>query len=153
MDKKVLGLKESLEVIRHFRPAFEALADERVLRLLGSLDSEVVSNSEARAFLGVSKKSAWLVLAKLEDLGVVQRHGYSYTVTPSTFEMARTFASALRGLVSGRTVSDSNLSALVADLGHDFIEWAYNRGKIDRDKFLEYEKQLNESKEETRNGR
>jgi hypothetical protein len=84
---------------------------------------------------------------------MVARNGYSYTVTPSTFEMTRAFASALRGLVDGRAVSDSGLSALIASLGPGFSQWAYNKGEIDRGQFLEFERQLKESGKEAAHGR
>lgn len=148
MDKKIIGFKENLATIRPFRSTFAALADESVLRLLTGLDSDGLDNDTVRMVLGVSRKRAWLLLVKLVELGIVQRRGHHYTVSSTTFEMAHAFSLALHGLVGGTQIADSGLSGLMTTMGHDFIEWAYTKGKIDRTQYLEYEKQLKESRTE-----
>ena len=148
MEKKILALKESLDVIRHYNSTFAALADERVLRLLGCVDSESFTNYEIRTLLGLSKKKVWSVLTHLVSIGIIERRRYSYTITPSTYDLANMLASSLRALLSGRPLQDS-LSATLLKLGPEFVEWAYTKGKIDRAELARCEKELKDLRAES----
>ncbi len=145
MEKKMMGLKENLDVIKHFRAPIELLVNEKTLRILSLVDSEVFTNSEARKFFAIKRKSIWLILAGLAENGLVEKRGHVYRITPTTFNLANVLAVSLRGLMTGRPVQNTNLSGLLSKIGPQFIEWAYAKGKIDREELAQYERELKES--------
>jgi hypothetical protein len=145
LDKKILALKENLDVIRHFRIPIRTIMDEPAFRLFSSLDLEVFTNSDVRVSLGTTRKRTWLLLARLVEAGLIEKRGHSYRIVPSTFGLANTMARSLHGLLTGKPAPDSSISAAMMKLGPEFIEWAYTKGKIDRTEYVQYERQLKES--------
>lgn len=149
-DDKMLDFRRSLELIGHFRAHLQLLGDENMLALLRSLDSEVFGNSDVRSILRITRKAAWLRLAKLGELGFVEKRGYSYRIAPSGHSLVKLLALALKSAVTGATPSpDPSLIEAVVKLGSDAVEWAYAKGRIDRSEYLRYKKGLVELEEGT----
>ncbi len=149
-DDKTLDFRRSLELIGHFRAHLQLLGDENMLALLRSLDSEAFDNSDVRSILRVTRKVAWLRLAKLGELSFVEKRGYTYRISPSGHSLVKSLALALRSAVTGAaSVPDASLIEAVVKLGPDAVEWAYAKGRIDRSEYLRYKKGLLELEEWT----
>ncbi len=144
-DEKALDFKRNLELIGHFRAHLQLLGDENMLALLRSLDSEAFGNSDVRSILHVTRKAAWLRLAKLGELGFVEKRGYSYRITQGGHSLVKSLALALRTAVTGSAPTyDPSLIETVVKLGPDAVEWAYAKGRIDRPEYIRYKKELAE---------
>lgn len=142
-DDKTLDFRRNLELIRHFRAQLQALGDEGTIELLRSLDSEAFANSDVRSILRVKRNAAWLRLARLVELGFVEKRGYSYNVTQTGYFLVKSLARALRSAATGSAPAPDNaLTEAVAKLGPEAVEWAYAKGRIDRAEYLRYKKEL-----------
>ncbi len=147
-DDKTLDFRRSLELIEHFRAHLQLLGDENMLVLLRSLDSEAFGNSDVRSILRVTRKAAWLRLARLAVLGFVEKRGYTYRISPSGHSLVKSLALALRSAVTGAAPApDASLLEAVVKLGPDAVEWAYAKGRIDRSEYFRYKKGLVELEE------
>ncbi len=144
-DEKDLSFKRNLELIRHFRAQLQVLGDEDTIELLKSLDSDAFDNSDVRSILRVKRNAAWTRLARLVELGFVEKRRHSYSVTLTAHFLVKSLARALRSAGTGAAPAPDNaLIEAVAKLGPEAVEWAYAKGRIDRAEYLRYKKELSD---------
>ena len=147
-DKSTLEhLKESLQLVKHFRLQFHALSDEVTLRLLETFVGTPFTNGEVRALFGVNRQATWAHLSELVQLGLIEKRGHTYRVSPFTDEFVSTVADTLRSLLTGEQppVRDA-ASADLLRLAGQGIEALYVKGKIQQQEYFEYMKKLGELK-------
>ena len=85
------AFKQGLEVLRHFRSQVEALGDPRTLDLLSSVGPEPFTNGDAREALSMKRQASWKRLARLSEVGLLQKRGHSYRVAPFTSRQLTAF--------------------------------------------------------------
>ena len=142
-------LKEGLQLVGHFRLQFHALSDESTLRLLDTFVGTPFTNGEVRALFGVNRQATWVRLSELVQLGLVEKRGHTYRVSPFTNEFVCTVADTLRGLLTGvkAPIRDA-ASADLLRLAGQGIEALYVKGKIQQQEYFEYMKKLGELRRE-----
>jgi hypothetical protein len=140
-------LKESFQLVRHFRLQFHALSDEATLRLLETFLGTPFTNGEVRALFGVNRQATWAHLSELVQLGLIEKRGHTYRVSPFTNDFVSTVADTLRSLLTGDQppVRDA-ASADLLRLAGQGIEALYVKGKIQQQEYFEYMKKLGELK-------
>src|SRR5712691_5240963 len=143
------NVKESLQLVRHFKLQFHALSDEATLRLLETFLGSPFTNGEVRALFGVNRQATWVRLSELVQLGLVEKRGHTYRVSPFTNEFVCAVADTLRGMLTGgqAPVRDA-ASADLLRLAGQGIEALYVKGKIQQQEYFEYMKKLGELRRE-----
>ncbi len=140
-------LKQSLQLVRHFRLQFHALSDEATLRLLDVFLGTPFTNSEARALLNVKRQATWARLSELVQLGLIEKRGHTYRVSPFTNQFVSTVADTLGSLLTGGQPSVRDAaSADLLRLAGQGIEALYVKGKIQQQEYFEYMKKIGELK-------
>ena len=142
------SVRESLQLVRHFRLQFHALSDEATLRLLETFLGTPFTNGEVRALFGVNRQATWARLSELVQLGLIEKRGHTYRVSSFTNEFVSTVAETLRSLLTGVPSVRDAASADLLRLAGQGIEALYVKGKIRQQEYFEYMKKLGELKRE-----
>lgn len=132
--------------MRHFRLQFHALSDEATLRLLETFLDTPFTNGEVRALFGVNRQATWTHLSELVQLGLIEKRGHTYRVSPFTNKFVSMVADTLRSLLTGVPSVGGAASADLLRLAGQGIEALYVKGKIQQQEYFEYMKKLGELK-------
>ncbi len=144
-DEKGLDFRRSLELIGHFRGQFRALSDESVLETLKSAGPAPFTNAKLREIMGMKRGAAWVRLARLVELGLIEKRGHTYVISTSTASFVGVLSSALTALVTGREVRTMKPAwQQTLKLAGEGIEMLYAKGRIQPKEFSEYKATLKE---------
>ena len=142
-------LKQSLQLVRHFRLQFQALSNESTLRLLDAFLGTPFTNGEVRALFGVERQATWTRLSELVQLGLVEKRGHTYRTSPFANQFLCAVADTLRSLLTGgEPLPRDAASADILSLAGQGVEALYAKGKIQQREYYEYMRKLGEVRRE-----
>jgi hypothetical protein len=134
-----------LQVLGHFRLQIGALSDQRTLELLASFGESPFTNSEARSFLQVKRQATWKHLARLVQLGLLEKRGHVYRVSRFTKDFLSATSSTFIGLMTGvRTPVTDQKSVETLQTALDGIEALYAKGRLRQEDYRRHRKILEE---------
>jgi len=140
---KTSGLSRDVELLRYFRRQLEVLADDKALEIIKAFGSVSFTNRQARPLLGTTRQGAWFRLARLVELGFLEKRGNSYRVSPSAGGLIGAVSSAFRGLLTFKVLLENKVVAEeVIRLARQGVELMYAKGMIQPTDVSRHQKML-----------
>jgi hypothetical protein len=130
-EEKGTNFGQNLELIRHFREHFAILSDVKAIEMLKVFASSSFRNHEARALLGTSRQATWERLARLVELGFLEKRGQTYKVSPYAKAIVSASSTALRSLLTYKVLAENRSAANeLLSLATQGLELMYAKGLI-----------------------
>jgi hypothetical protein len=127
---------QDIALIRHFREHLAVLSDQRVLDLLSLASVTQVTNKDVRTIFKVGRAGAWVWLAKLGRLGMLEKRGQSYRASPYTEKLVGTVSLTFQSVLTGKTPAVQGQNwAEVLRLATDGVRMSFERGKVDQSEY------------------
>ena len=101
-------------------------------------------NAEARTVFGGRRQTTWGWLAWLTDVGLVQKRGHVYRVSPFAREFVRASASVLKHMVTGEAMPVEEADRVALQSATEGIEIMYAKGKLSQDDYLRHKTRIQE---------
>ena len=148
---KASGLARDVELLRYFRRQLEVLSDDRALEIVKTFGSASFTNRQARPLLGTTRQGAWFWLAKLVELGFLEKRGNSYRASPGAGGLIAAVSSAFRGLLTSKVLLENKVVAEeVMRLARQGVELMYAKGLIQPADVSRHQKMLADLEKEFR---
>jgi hypothetical protein len=129
--EKASGLSRDVELLRYFRSQLEVLSDDKAMEIMKTFGSAPFSNQQARPLLGTTRQGAWLRLARLVEIGFLEKRGNTYRVSASAGSLIAAVSSAFRGLLTSKVLLENRAVAEeVIRLAKQGVELMYAKGMI-----------------------
>jgi hypothetical protein len=132
----------NLMVLEHFRYQLEALSDKTTLELLKSFQDKPFMNGEARQVLGTRRQTTWARLATLTQLGLIQKRGHIYRLSPFTRDFVNLAGSIFHGIMTGERRSVSPESTKALEAARQGLELLFSKGKLSQDEYSRHSRAL-----------
>ncbi len=132
----------NLMVLEHFRYQLAALSDEKTLELFRSFQGKPFMNAEARSVLGTRRQATWSKLATLVELGLVQKRGHVYRMSPFARDFVTLAAATLQGLATGERPTVPGNASEALRSAQEGLELLYSKGKLRQDEYSRYRREL-----------
>lgn len=124
-------LARDLELLRYFRRQLGALSDDKTLELFRTFESSPFTNGRARPLLGTSRQAAWERLSKLVELGLLEKRGHLYGVSPYAKALVSASSRALRSLLTNKVLAENRSAAKeLVSLATQGLELMYAKGMV-----------------------
>jgi hypothetical protein len=136
------SFNRNLMVLEHFRYQFAALSDKTTLELLRSFQGRPFMNAEARSILGRRRQATWSKLSALVQLGLVQKRGHVYRVSPFTKEFVSLAAGTLQALVTGERPPIVPGASEALRMALEGLELLYSKGKLKQEEYSRFSRVL-----------
>ncbi len=138
------GYEKGIELLSHFRAQLRALSDARTLEILKSFGSRAFMNREVRERLGGKRGTTWAMLSRLVQLGLLEKRGHTYAVSPFAKDFTSAIALTFRGLLTNSEITVPTPAIVTAlRLASQGVELLYSKGKIAESEYFEFRKALN----------
>ena len=93
-------------------------------------------NAEARTVFGGRRQTTRGWLARLTDVGLVQKRGLVFRVSPFAREFVRASASVLKHMVTGEAMPVEEADRVALQSAAEGIEIMYAKGMLSQDDYL-----------------
>jgi hypothetical protein len=134
-------ITQDIALLRHLRSHLAALSDDTSLQLLSLAGSVPITNSEVSSTTGKNRNVTWYQLAKLTKLGMLDKRGNKYRISPYALNLIEAAALTFRAVVNGKMpkVESSDGRQDLLRIASEGTESLYLRGTIDQ---AEYSRRL-----------
>lgn len=126
MSKQALKgetIRQDIALLMHLRPHLQALSDPTTLQLLSLAATTPITNVELSRSMGKTRHAVWYQLQKLKQLGLLEKVGHDYRVSPYAMNLIEAAGLALRAVVNGKLPRVENPAPPSADLPA-VLKWA-----------------------------
>jgi hypothetical protein len=152
-----LGFNNDVIFLKHFREHLAILSEPRLLELLSLANTMPVTNKDARVLLKVGRNGAYYWLGNLVRLGMLEKRGQTYRVSPYSMSLVAAASLTFRSLVSGKmpqvattttavlptTREDVAAWTTILQTASEGLELLYSRGRIDQSERARQQKMIN----------
>jgi hypothetical protein len=132
----------NLMVLEHFRYQLEALSDKTTLELLRSFQDRPFMNAEARQVLGTRRQTTWARLSALTQLGLIQKRGHVYRLSPFTRDFVNLAGFTFHGLMTGERRLVSAESAKALEAAGKGLEVLFSKGRLTQEEYSSFSRAL-----------
>jgi hypothetical protein len=128
----------NLTMLEHFRHQLKALSEKTTLELLRAFQDKPFMNAEARRVLGARRQATWSRLALLVQLGLVQKRGHVYRLSPFSRDFVNLSASTLQSLMTGQRPPPTTEAKEALEASRQGLEMLFSKGRLKQDEYSRY---------------
>jgi len=139
------ALNQDLALIGHLEAHLAAISDPTSRRLLSLASTVPITNSDVSRAGGKSRNTTWYQLSKLTRLGMLEKRGHQYRVSPYAVNLIQAAAITFRAVVNGKMPeadrkegsSAGSMSMLreVIAIAREGLEAQYERGRLTQEDY------------------
>jgi hypothetical protein len=134
-------------MVKHFRTHLAAISNPKVLDLIYLAGTQSIGNAEARSLLKMKRTAAWAWLARLTQLGLLEKRGNTYRATEYALTLMASMSLSFRSIATGTPQNfhrDTHSWRDVLKLASEGLELLYARGRMDQPEYARQQKLIRE---------